>query len=129
MSPKVKLPLTSDWSLSVAKIQSDLKGELKFGANPNTIMGEQCRRDDVRNSKSDYRGNPGSSHWPHGLVQHQTPTSMEASISANAKESSHGVSSSDRLGMGTDGKAVVEAPRQLTLDCSQEIDGGFWSIV
>ena len=44
-------------------------------------MGDQCRRDDIRSSETDYRGNPSTPNLAHGLVQRYTPTSMEASSS------------------------------------------------
>lgn len=44
-------------------------------------------------------------------------------LPANADECSFGVSSSDRLGMGTDGRAVVEVPlRHARLGGSEQID-------
>ena len=60
-------------------------------------MGDQCRRDDIRSSETDYVGNPSTPNLAHGLVQRHTPTSMEASSSVinvsdsgqNARDTSH----------------------------------------
>nr|POE86692.1 hypothetical protein CFP56_46903 [Quercus suber] len=38
VTPKVKLPNSTDRSSSIAKIQADFNGEFKFGANPDTKM-------------------------------------------------------------------------------------------
>ena len=97
VTSKDKLTFSPNWSLSIAKIQTDVNGEFKFGANPKTEMGDQCRRDDIRSFESDYRGNPGTLNSAHGLVQRHTPTSMEASSSVinasysgqNARDTSH----------------------------------------
>lgn len=48
---------------------------------------------------------------------------MEASISVNTDKCSFGVSSSDRLGMGSDGRVIVEVPlRHAKLGISEQID-------
>lgn len=77
-------------------------------------MGDQCGQADCEDFEGDYRRIPSLSHSSHGLVQRQTSESMEATIPSNADECNPGVSSSDRFGMGTDGRAVVEVPLRHT---------------
>lgn len=77
-------------------------------------MGDQCGQADCEDFEGEYRRIPSLSHSSHGLVQRQTSESMEATIPSNADECNPGVSSSDRFGMGTDGRAVVEVPLRHT---------------
>lgn len=77
-------------------------------------MGDQRGWADCGDSEGDYRGNPSSPNTPHGLVQCQTSNNMEAYIPSNVDECSPGLPATDRSGLGTDGRTVVEIPFRRT---------------
>ena len=73
-------------------------------------MGDQRGRADCGDSEGDYRGNPSLPNTPYGLVQCRNSNSMEASIPSNTDECSPGLLATDRFGLGTDGRTMVEVP-------------------